>query len=161
MLPFQLLILYSEIVVSNELDTMGVACGLSVPAVTFACKDWVTVQTPQNFYPKFDLVTSNMKQIVLFTHIVWIQLRKLLLITDGSEETLTKTLQFHCHVQTTCNGSVTVCPMDGFCARHYLKFGLHWILLLHRMFIKCIAKDKFHICPNAVNILPCFYLQKT
>jgi hypothetical protein len=49
LLPFQLLVLYSEIVVSNELVAVGVTCGLSEPTVTtFAIK---TSELPSRVWP--------------------------------------------------------------------------------------------------------------
>jgi hypothetical protein len=57
LLPLQLLVLYSDIVVSNELVAVGVTCGLSEPTVTQHLP-----QKPQNCHPKFGLGTLNMKQ---------------------------------------------------------------------------------------------------
>jgi hypothetical protein len=56
LLPFQLLVLYSEIVVSNELVAVGVTCGL------LNLLSQHLPQKLQNCHPKFGLVTSNMKR---------------------------------------------------------------------------------------------------
>jgi len=56
LLPFQLLVLYSEIVVNNELVAGGVTCGL------LNLLSQHLPQKLQNCHPNFGLVSSNMKQ---------------------------------------------------------------------------------------------------